>query len=83
MPVVISIDCHLPHGVEDGLENLARILSRVRRCVRLGATRKWKIFKTQMMEVVDQLRPADDERPILRKSGKISIAALFLVMICF
>ena len=74
MPVVISIDCHLPHGVEDGLENLARMLSRVRRRMRLGTTRKWKIFKTQFMEVVDRLRPDDDERPILRKSGEIPVA---------
>ena len=74
MPVVISIDCHLPHGVEDGLENLARMLSRVRRRMRLSTTRKWKIFKTQFMEVVDRLRPDDDERPILRKSGEISVA---------
>ena len=32
-----------------------------------------------MMELVDQLRPDHDERPILRKSGKISVAvSLFL-----
>ena len=81
MPVVISIDCHLPHGVEDGLENLARMLSRVRRRMRLGTTRKWKIFKTQFMGVVDRLRPDDDERPILRKSGKISAVSLLLIMV--
>ena len=74
MPVAIKIDWefNLPLGeVETGAERLTAMLSPAQRRLKVGSLRKWKLFKTRLLEMVDQVRPKDDERPILKKNGKI------------
>ena len=76
MPVAIRVDWEfkLPLGeVEDGAERLAAMLSRAQRRLKVGSLRKWKLLKTRLLEMMDRVRPRDDEddeRPILKKSGE-------------
>ena len=74
MPVAIKIDWEfkLPLGeVETGAERLTAMLSRAQRRLKVGSLRNWKLLKTRLLEMVDRVRPRDDERPILKKSGKL------------
>ena len=74
MPVAIKIDWEfkLPLGeVETGAERLTAMLSRAQRRLKVGSLRKWKLLKTRLLEMVERVRPKDDERPILKKSGKL------------
>ena len=56
MPVAIKIDWefNLPLGeVETGAERLTAMLSPAQRRLKVSSLRKWKLFKTRLLEMVD------------------------------
>ena len=68
MPVVITLDFDPQLGrIEESLSNLAVMMARAKRRVKQNTWRKWKIFKTQVLDLLERLGPDDDERPILKE----------------
>ena len=75
MPVVITLDFDPQLGrIEDSLSSLAVMMTRAKRRMKQSTWRKWKIFKTQVLDLLERLGPDDDERPILKEKGMIMMS---------
>ena len=75
MPVVITLDFDPQLGrIEDSLSSLAAMMTRAKRRAKQSTWRKWKIFKTQILDLLERLGPDDDERPILRERGMVIVS---------
>ena len=77
MPVVITLDFDPQLGrIEDSLSSLAVMMTRAKRRMKQSTWRKWKIFKTQVLDLLERLGPDDDERPILRERGLVMMSLI-------